>query len=183
MTGISRQGQKAMLDDVTSGFERTLYLALLTGSAAGSEPNEDGTLPAGMDEVNGGVAGIGYTRKTIAGNATPGNGDWSAAAVGPPTTKQLPKSGGAAIAWTAAGGNFGQITAWALLSTPINTTWAAADVVASGPIVDGSGTPIAVTINDGSSFEFNDANPIIVRMGDPAKVVDATAGTQRTVPI
>lgn len=171
MTGFTNNSEAAILDDPTVGLGRTLHLRLLTGTSAGQEPNDDGTLPSGMAEVSGG----GYAVASVASTA------WSTAAGGAPSTKQLPKSGGSAITFAASGANFGAITAYAL--TTDSGAYTPANVVASGPITNSSGVPISVTVNDGSSISFTDTNPIIARLGDPALVTDATTGTQRTAPI
>lgn len=175
MTGAAKATQTAFLDNATVGLGRTLYLALIkwtgtSGAGAGQEPNDDGTMPANVAEVSGG----GYARKSVAST------DWSSAvagALGTASSKQVPKSGGAAITWTASGAAYGEIVAYALYDAS-----SAGNMIWSGCLTDSSGTPVYRTVSDGDSFTFDETNPIVVKAGDPAKVVDATAGTQRTVP-
>ena len=175
MTGFTKSAQTALLENATDGLGRTLHLALFkwtgtAGAGAGQEPNDDGTLPTNVAEVSGG----GYSRKSVAST------DWSTAAagaLGTASSKQVPKSGGSAISWTASGAAYGELVAWGLYTASSGGT-----LVASGPLTDSSGTPTYRTINDGDTFQFDSSNPILMRLGDPAKVTDATAGSQRTVP-
>lgn len=175
MTGFTKSAQTAILDDADVGLARTLHLALFkwtgtAGAGAGQEPNDDATLPTNVAEVSGG----GYARKSVAST------DWStsaAGALGTASSKQVPKSGGTAISWTASGAAYGEIVAWGLYTASSGGT-----LVASGPLTDSGGTPTYRTINDGDTFQFDANNPIIIRVGDPAKVTDASAGSQRTVP-
>ena len=176
MTGFAKSAQTAILDDADVGLGRTLWLSLYrwsgtSGTGAGQEPNDDGTLPTNVVEVSTG----GYVRKSVA------SGDWStstAGALGTASSKQVPKSGGSAISWTAAGASFGEVVAWGLHSASVSGT-----MILSGPLTDSAGAVTYRTISDGDTFQFDANNPIIVRIGDPARVTDSTAGSQRTVPI
>lgn len=175
MTGPTKTTQTGWLDDATNGLGRTLYLALYkwtgtAGQGVGVEPNDDGTLPTNLVEVSGG----GYARKSVAST------DWStvaAGALGTASSKQLPKSGGSAISWTASGAAYGEVCAWALLTASSGGTMAF-----SGFLCDSAGTPIKRDISDGDTLTIDDSNPILVRVGDPPKVADASSGTQRVVP-
>lgn len=175
MTGISSQAQLAMLQSTavglgTSGSPRNLYIHFFKSTlGAGDEPNENGTLPATLSEVTigNGYAPILFTSAAIT------------FAQGPPTTAAFPTSG--TLGCTAAGASFGTITAIGI--SPDSGAWVPANSLYTGPLVDGSGNPIAQPIGDGSRLEFTATNQILIRLGDPAKVADATAGTQRTVPI
>lgn len=163
MTGITKQAQLAMLQSQavglgTSGSSRTLYIHLFkTTAGAGDEPFEDGTLPGTLSEVSGG----GYAPVQLHSN------DITFAA-GPPTTASFPNgsgSGGASLGWTASGAAFGDCSAVAISTD--SGAYVAANALFTGPIVDGSGNPIAPTINDTDSLAFTSTNPLIVRLGDP----------------
>lgn len=182
MTGFTNTAEAAILNDADVGLGRTLYLHLFkwtgtAGQGAGKEPLDDGTVGSGAAANVAAVSGGGYAPKAIASS------DWSTATGGAPTVKQLPKSGGAAIRWDASGANFGELVAFAITTSAASAAYDAAACICSGPLTDGSGTPTYVTVNDGDAFEITDSNPILVRLGDPALVTDATAGSQRTAPI
>jgi hypothetical protein len=159
MTGFTKSGQVALLDSTAglgkSGVNtRTLYLALFKYSSgathAGLEPNDDGSLPSGLVEVTG----AGYARLAV------DQTKWDnaiAAALGTPSSK----SSNATLAFTASGGNYGELLSWGLYDASTAGT-----LVCSGPLTNSAGSAIAVTVNDGETFQFDSANPIRVQLGD-----------------
>lgn len=162
MTGFTKTAQVTMLDSTVglgkSGVNtRTLYMALfkyVSGAThAGLEPNDDGTLPTGLAEVNTGAYARLAVDQTKWDNAVAG-------ALGTPSSK----STNATIAFTAVGADFGELTAWGLYDVSSGGT--SANLIASGPLTNSGGSAIAVTVNTGETFQFDAGNPVRAQLGD-----------------
>lgn len=172
MPGFTKYAQKAILDSAV-GLNRDLYVGLykFSSAVAGYEPYDDGTEIAGLDELTG--LG-GYARIIIA------NGDWTTVTLGGAGAGVVGTGGGtpppSSTSWTGGGPTFKKSTKtcaftatadWgALVAFGLWDALTAGNLIVAGPLTNASGTPIAVTVNNGETFQFDSSNPIQVQLGD-----------------
>lgn len=145
-------------------YGRDLYLRLLNWSGdpnagKGVRLNPDASFPAGLAEVTtGGYAPL-FVDGTGAGN------QWAAAVPGAPTEKQVPKTGGNALAFSPTGGATWTLSAYCWTTT--NAAITSANYVSGGVLLGGDLLPTVRTVTAANPLNFTDVTPIIERLGDP----------------
>lgn len=166
MAGLSNAREAALLDSTFSG---TLRLRLLqwtgaSGQGAGVTVNDDGTLPAGLQEISG----SGYPS---GGLSVPGS-SWNSAVAGAPTIKTCPTVAASPLTFTPSGGTWTDIASYAWTSDTNSIT--SANFVSSGVFVDDNDDPHVFTLGDGEPLQITSSNPITERLGDPPSGVNPT---------